>query len=308
MAGIRRGWHPDPFGVHELRYFTFDGNPTRLVRDGDGWSHDAPPVAPHRSAIHPSIRAEEHHQTWQLDPHGMHEERFITCGEPTRMVRDRGVEFYDEPPPTHDGVHEIHLTAPTAVSRNTAGGRWGETDTVAPDATSLPPPSRGTTFRRLFRYGSVSVVSTVIGLSLLGLFVGVLRWPATWSNVVAVGIATVPSFELNRRWVWAQDGPRSILRQALPYFLLSFAGLVISTIAVRLASGATINSTRLVHTAAVEMANIAAYGSLWIVQFVLCDRILFRSRSISTVGDEWNPVAVGVARAPGALVSSEVMA
>jgi putative flippase GtrA len=63
----------------------------------------------------------------------------------------------------------------------------------------------------------------------------------------------------------------------VPYFLLSFAGLVISTFAVHLASDATTDTTRLFHTAAVEMANVAAYGTLWIVQFVLCDRILFRA-------------------------------
>jgi putative flippase GtrA len=87
----------------------------------------------------------------------------------------------------------------------------------------------------------------------------------------------VPSFELNRRWVWAQDGQRSLLRQAAPYFLLSFVGLVLSTLAVHMASAATSDATRLFHTAAVEMANVAAYGVLWIIQFVLCDRILFRT-------------------------------
>jgi hypothetical protein len=53
--------------------------------------------------------------------------------------------------------------------------------------------------------------------------------------------------------------------------------LIISTIAVHLASTATGGATRLFHTAAVEMANVAAYGTLWIIQFVLCDRVLFRT-------------------------------
>jgi hypothetical protein len=41
------------------------------------------------------------------------------------------------------------------------------------------------------------------------------------------------------------------------------------------AAGATTNSSRLVHTAAVECANFGAYGALWLLQFVLCDRLLF---------------------------------
>jgi len=137
--------------------------------------------------------------------------------------------------------------------------------------------SRRAALRRLVRYGSVSAISTVTGLTVLGLLVGVLGFQATWSNVIATAIGTIPSFELNRRWVWAQSGQRSILRQAVPYALLSFVGLIISTIAVHLASDATSDSTRLFHTAAVELANIGAYGALWIVQFVLCDRVLFRA-------------------------------
>jgi putative flippase GtrA len=279
MAGILRGWHADPFGVHELRYFTFDGNPTRLVRDGAGWSHDPPPVATHPSVVHTRISRHDGDRAF-------HEEGYLAHGE----------------------LRESHVTPLVAVSQMAVKEPVGESPAVTSDVPSSTSPTRRATLRRLLRYSSVSVVSTVIGLSLLGLFVGVLRWPATWSNVIAVGIATVPSFELNRRWVWAQDGPRSILRQAVPYFLLSFAGLVMSTIAVHLASDATIHSSRLVHTAAVELANIAAYGSLWVIQFVLCDRILFRPRANSPDGAAWSPVVVGMARAPGAPVPSEVMA
>jgi putative flippase GtrA len=141
--------------------------------------------------------------------------------------------------------------------------------------------SRRAVCRRLIRYGSVSAISTATSLTLLGVLVGLLSFPAIWANVIATTIATVPSFELNRRWVWAQRGQRSLLRQATPYFLLSLTGLVISTFAVHLASDATTDASRLLHTAAVEMANVAAYGTLWIVQFVLCDRVLFRSPGVA---------------------------
>lgn len=147
-----------------------------------------------------------------------------------------------------------------------------------PEASAFPSLLRHPFVRRILRYCSVSVVSTVIGLTVLGVLVGVFGWPAVWANVVATAIALAPSFELSRRWVWAHDGRRSILRQAAPYAAVSFAGLIVSSIAVHLASDATSSSTRLVHTAAVLAANVAAYGSLWIIQFVVCDRILFRSR------------------------------
>jgi putative flippase GtrA len=143
--------------------------------------------------------------------------------------------------------------------------------------------SRSVLLSRVVRYGSVSAISTVISLVILGLLVGVVGFPATWANVIATGVGTVPSFELNRRWVWAQRAHRSIMRQALPYALLSFAGLVISTYAIHLASDATGGSTRALHTAAVEMANLGSYGALWMVQFVLCDRALFPHRAQTPV-------------------------
>lgn len=129
---------------------------------------------------------------------------------------------------------------------------------------------------RLARYASVSVISTATTLSVLGLLVGVIGFPATWANVIAVAIGTVPSFALNRRWVWSYTGPLSPWRQAVPYCVLSFAGLVISTVSVHVVSDATAGSARLVHTVAVEVANLGSYGALWLLQFVLCDRVLFR--------------------------------
>jgi putative flippase GtrA len=124
----------------------------------------------------------------------------------------------------------------------------------------------------------VSAIATVTTLSVLGLLVGVAGFPAVWANVIATACGTVPSFELNRRWVWRHGGPRSFLHQALPYCTLSFGGLVLSCLAVHIAADATMSSARAGHTAAVELASLASYGSLWVLQFVVCDRVLFRRR------------------------------
>jgi putative flippase GtrA len=294
MAGILRGWHPDPFGVHEMRYFTFDGNATRLVRDGDARTHDAPPAAPvsmmrwrvaspvvgsHSVASELCLRSVQSAQAIFPDAPPI-----LTRREPTQLVRDREVEFYDEPPNDHAGLYNLHLAPPFAAPPISGVGEAPE-QLVDPVATFSPPR---TTFARLLRYGSVSVFSTVAGLTMLGVMVGVLGWNATWSNVLTTLIMVVPAFELNRRWVWAYSGKRSFLRQAVPYAAMSFAGLVASTIAVHVAAAATSTSTRLVHTAAVELANVGAYGALWIVQFVVCDRLLFRSRSKAAEADDSN--------------------
>ncbi len=281
MTSILRGWHPDPFGVHELRYFTFDGNATRLVRDGEAWSHDAPPVSPLGSVPFPHMRSNA------LAP---------TSASPRPgwpMADDQAGQF-----PRHNGLREIYITKPPTNPQP-----------VAPQTTELEAAPSGLLHhpfvRRIMRYCSVSVVSTAIGLTVLGVLVGVFGWPAVWANVVATAISLGPSFELSRRWVWAHDGRRSILRQAAPYAAVSFAGLIVSSIAVHLASNATSSSTRLVHTAAVLAANVAAYGALWIIQFVICDRILFRTRAKSADGHDPDRPASGLLPDGDSLGTSE---
>ena len=108
---------------------------------------------------------------------------------------------------------------------------------------------------RFLRYGSVSAIATVTSLLVLGILV-FAGWPAVAANLVATAVGTIPSFELNRRWVWGRGRRRSLTRQVLPYCLLSLAGLVLSTLAVHVAADATVGAGRLVHTAAVETANV----------------------------------------------------
>jgi putative flippase GtrA len=138
--------------------------------------------------------------------------------------------------------------------------------------TALNRPGR---VAQLLRYSAVSGVSTATSLSILGVLVGLFGVDAVLANVVATAVGTVPSFELNRRWVWGDRTERSVLRQVAPFCTLSFAGLVLSTFAVRVVSARTIDWSRGWRTLAVEAANVTAYGALWVVQFVLLDRVLF---------------------------------
>jgi putative flippase GtrA len=153
----------------------------------------------------------------------------------------------------------------------------------SPHPEGPPAPVRSrlpgrVTLRRLARYTGVSAISTSTSLCVLFVLVGVVGLPATWSNVVATAVGTVPSFELNRRWVWHGQGRRSLLGQIIPFTTLSFTGLLVSTVAVGVVSGRTSGWSHWEHTLAVEVANLAAYGSLWVVQYVVLDRFLFRTR------------------------------
>jgi putative flippase GtrA len=150
------------------------------------------------------------------------------------------------------------------------------------DATAARVPSRlRVRLRRLVRYGAVSVVSTTVSLAVLGLLVSTRTLAPGWANVVATACGTVPSFELNRRWVWERSGRRSIVSEVGPFCALTFAGLALSTIAVACAGSFATSSgfSGGMRTLVIELANVAAWGSIWLAQFVVLDRVLFADRA-----------------------------
>jgi putative flippase GtrA len=119
------------------------------------------------------------------------------------------------------------------------------------------------------RYTTVSVIGVTITQLQLALYVGILDWDATWSNVLAVSLCTVPVFLLNKWWVWSHDGKISFRREILPFWVFTLAGLLLSTGFVAIAENVS-DSTLLVMA-----ANIAGFGVLWVAKFLFLDKVMF---------------------------------
>jgi len=143
-----------------------------------------------------------------------------------------------------------------------------------------------TRVRQWLRYGTVSVIATVTSMTVLAVLVTATAMPAGLANVIATAVGTVPSFELNRRWVWRKTGTRSLRGEVGPFWALSFAGLALSTLTVTLAAAwtAQMGVSGTMRTLVIELANVAVFGSLWIAQFLVLDRILFRSPGATARG------------------------
>jgi putative flippase GtrA len=119
-----------------------------------------------------------------------------------------------------------------------------------------------------------------VGLTVLGTLVSAFGVSAGWANVCATACGTVPSFELNRRWVWGRRGRRSPWAEMGPFAVWSVAGLARSTLAVHVAAGWAAGQgwSPAGRTVVALAANVGAYGLLWVAQFVWLDRVLFRGR------------------------------
>jgi len=140
-------------------------------------------------------------------------------------------------------------------------------------------PSRAGLVTRLARCMSVSVLTTVISVSTLAaasVGLGMAAWTA---NIFATCVATVPSYHFNRRWTWGKRGVSDPWREVLPFWALAFAGLALSTFFVALTDPwmTHLHAGLAVHTGAVIGAHLSGFGILWVVQFVVLDRVLFQS-------------------------------
>jgi putative flippase GtrA len=147
---------------------------------------------------------------------------------------------------------------------------------------------------RLGRCISVSVVTTVLSLVSLVVLTAALGMAAMPANVVTTALATIPSYHLNRRWTWAKRGASDPWREMLPFWLLSFAGLALSTITVGIAAhgAASAHVAEPWRTAAVLVGHLGGFGILWIVQFLVLDRVLF-APSVTAATTQPGPTRAG---------------
>ncbi len=144
---------------------------------------------------------------------------------------------------------------------------------------------------KLVRYTAVSLISAATSLVILTIVYGVLR---LWTEVISVlfsnVMAGIPSYFLNRQWVWGKSGRSHIWREVLPFWVMSLTGigfaLFTANVAHNFADAHHLH--HLARTALVVGANVAAFGILWVLKFLILNR-LFAQIADSEVGAEAQP-------------------
>ena len=115
-----------------------------------------------------------------------------------------------------------------------------------------------------------SVFGIVVTQLQLAIYVGLLDKDPTKSNVVAVMLCAVPSFVVNKRWVWNADGKISFHREIVPFWVFTGAGLALSTLFVEIAHNLAEDSTIIV-----MIASLGGFGVLWVAKFLFLDQVMF---------------------------------
>ena len=124
---------------------------------------------------------------------------------------------------------------------------------------------------KALRFMSVSVIGTVLTQVQLVLYVNILDWNPGVANVVAVTLTCIPGYFLVKFWVWRHKDRSALHREAVAFWGMNLAGLALSTLFVVLADRITDAPW------AVNVANLAGFGVLWVAKFIVLDEYLFKS-------------------------------
>ncbi len=122
---------------------------------------------------------------------------------------------------------------------------------------------------KLLRYCGVSVVNVITGNGALLFCLEVLETHRLVAVLVAWLVSTIPAYLLSRHWVWQQSGSNSIKSEVAPFWILALIGLGFSGFCIWIAGLVTENSFVLLGV------NFCAYGVVWVVKYVVLDRMMW---------------------------------
>ena len=151
-------------------------------------------------------------------------------------------------------------------------------DSPAVPGTSFTPRPTGASRRKWARYTAVSLVNIFLGLLTLVVLHGFLGWDGVPAAITAVVASAVPCFLLYRRFVWVRAGRVRVRAEVVPFALFTLLGLLASSSLVFLA-GRRYDSEIMVY-----VAHQSAFAVLWVLRFLLFDRLLWRARPATV----WN--------------------
>jgi putative flippase GtrA len=130
--------------------------------------------------------------------------------------------------------------------------------------------------RKVFRYTMVSVISTMVSTLVIVVVYGVCHvWSEVPSTVFGNAVATFPSYWLNRRWAWGKGGRSHLVKEVLPFWLMSALGIAFSIVGAAVARHVGLHY-KLGHfelTIIVLGANILSFAIFWVVKLLVFNRM-----------------------------------
>jgi len=129
--------------------------------------------------------------------------------------------------------------------------------------------------RKKLLYAGVSVVFVLLGQGLIQVF-GLWLDDYTTAFLLAAAILTVPSFFVNKHFVWRVRSAENLRFQMLVYSAALIPAVSLATLFTYLIENAAADQTVLVRGTAAFFAQMLGFGIVWVGRFLMLDRWLFK--------------------------------
>jgi putative flippase GtrA len=129
------------------------------------------------------------------------------------------------------------------------------------------------------RYAMVSAICVPVGTLAVAAF-DLAQRSAGVGAVLGNSVGAVPSYLLNRYWVWKKNEKNRLFGEILPFWAITLVGIAFSF----LVAHQTGQFTRHHHIGGVArlalllVANVAGFGVLWVAKYLLFNKVLFTVR------------------------------
>jgi putative flippase GtrA len=130
---------------------------------------------------------------------------------------------------------------------------------------------------RFFRYSVGSVVAVITSEVTFVLCYGTGFLGTTAASVVAFFAGAIPNYVLNRSWAWERRGRLNVSREVILYAVVSIVSLVSAAVVTGWVShmAAQLTGSDAARTALVASAYLATYSLLFVLKFVIFQRVVF---------------------------------
>ena len=154
----------------------------------------------------------------------------------------------------------------------------------------------GIRFTRFVGVALISLATSVIALTLCN---GVFHMTSTPAAIIAWFSGAVVSYVLSR-WAWERKGKPDVLRETVPFWVISALVVVILTLATKFAyhAAAWLGLEGIRHVLFVDLVYLVANLGTFLMRFVLFHYVLFADRTTAARAAATGPDTVPHGRTP----------
>jgi putative flippase GtrA len=130
--------------------------------------------------------------------------------------------------------------------------------------------------KKLIRFTMVSGSSTIVSFASISFFYGLRIIPSViWATLVGNLVASVPAYQLNRRWTWGKRGKSHFRKEIVPFWTLTFLGIGVSQLGALWARHEvrTHHWSHVINTGLVAFTNLASFAIFWVLKLMVFNRI-----------------------------------